>query len=379
MQTTPQSADPAHVLVEQARLLNQTERPKQALPLLLQAFALTPDDDQVLCHLSYTYSKLQDNKNALRFAEQAIAQKPDNEWAHRLRGHVFWVKNHFKEAMRCAREAQKADPDEPQGWRLEADLWLAQRKYKEARSAAETMRKLAPSDAQPFVLLARAEMGLASQSGLKHGPPHRREAEAFARQALALAPDLPDAHTVLGEALNAQQKTRDALDAFFQASRLDPTAKHVQQNLHSTLFTRFFTLPLFVLTLVIMPVQLLLHRWAGLVGACLGGALIAAVCAGFVFLQFAPEIARRQKSFRALPDYQRQTYLGLFQARRKENARSAAIIAALVSVVPTLIILKSQSTRPSAPPQRLPILQKFEPPKVPLPPLAPSLQTGDKN
>ena len=216
MNPSPPSHNPADALLQQAKILLDANRAEQAVPLLLQAYSLDPSDALLPCHLSYTFSKLGDLKNALHYAEEALSRDPDNEWAHRLRGHVFWSRGKLKEALKCAREAQRVDPDEPQVYRMQADLFIAQRKYKEAHDAAQTMRYLAPEMSAPLLLLARINLGLVLKGGkhTKNAATLQKEAEAFARHALSLDPDLPDAHTVLGETLNAQRKNRRSLGRF---------------------------------------------------------------------------------------------------------------------------------------------------------------------
>lgn len=348
METSPpqRTIDPSQALLQQARILLDADRPAHAVPLLLQALSLAPEDALLPCHLSYTYSKLGDLKNALHYAEEGIARKPDNEWAHRLRGHVFWTRGNHKAAMKCALEAQKVDPDEPQVYRMQADLFMAQRKYKEAKQAAEIMRSLAPDQAAPFVLLAHATLAVVIQSKAKNALAGHKEAETYARQALAIQPDLPAAHNVLGEVLTAQHKTGDALDAFYQASRLDPTAQTVQRNLNSSVFTRFFAPPMLLLALVLFPAQILFYRWGGIWAAGAGGALIANLCATLLMRRFAPSIAQKQKRFRILPDAQRETMLGLMRARNSGLVKSAAGLAAVVSALPALGVLWISAKEP---------------------------------
>ena len=337
----PPDSDPADVLLQQAKLLLEANRTKQAVPLLLQAASLAPDDARVLCHLSYAFSGLGDTKNALRYAEDALSHDPNNEWAHRLRGHVFWTRNKLKEALSCAREAQSVAPDEPQVYRMQADLLMVQRKWNEAEAAAHQMRTLAPELPQPYLLLAQITLDrtLAGKNKHKTAAKAHREAEAWARQALSLAPDLSQAHTVLGQSLRAQHKTAEALEAFYQASLLDPTEKTVRQNLTDTVFARFFAAPVFLLTALLLPLQAIFWHFGGLGAAGMGGLAVSSLSAWFLVRQFAPRIAQNQKRFRVLPGNQRDTLLGLMRAHHSPLPGTAAFLSGAFAVLPMVFVL----------------------------------------
>lgn len=154
-------------------------------------------------------------------------------------------------------EAVWEDPDaDPYNFHRSVTATLLKTfQYAEALRNARTLVKLRPDEAEPYVMLARAHLGLkqlrAGEKALrralaldeKYAPAHaelgtlldmqgeHRRAEKSHRRALALARDATAPHNNLGFCLYLQGRYWDAVASFRAALERDPTSRRVHNNL----------------------------------------------------------------------------------------------------------------------------------------------------
>src|ERR1041385_1202582 len=87
-------------LADRAEAYRDLGRSEQALPLLHQALALSPQDGSLLCQLAATYIHLKDWNRALEYANQAVMTDPSEEWGHRLCSIALRYLGLYDEALR---------------------------------------------------------------------------------------------------------------------------------------------------------------------------------------------------------------------------------------------------------------------------------------
>ena len=138
-----------------------------------------PHDVPALCLLSLALLETDEPAEALRVAGAAAGAAPQEEWPHRLASCALQRLGRLPEAVAAAAAA---------------------------------------IDADPFGALPRVQFAEAARA---HGV-DLRAARRAAEEAVALDPELVDAHLALGRVAAAQRRTRDAEAAFRAALRLDP-------------------------------------------------------------------------------------------------------------------------------------------------------------
>ena len=178
-------------------------RPKEAIPLLHQALALSPADADLLCRLSSAYYRLGEWKQALKFAEEAIAAEPQTAWAHALRSQIMVVQNRGREAVKSGEEALRLAPHHADYLRPLFHAYVSCQRWKDAEKAALRYREARPDLAAPYELLATV-----AQAKMRMG-----EAVSYLRQARALDPTSPEIARRLASARIAPQADAGSLSA----------------------------------------------------------------------------------------------------------------------------------------------------------------------
>ena len=199
--------------LRRAETLYEMERHREAIQELNRLLALEPENARILCHLAANYGELKEYDDRwLDYAERALAADPDNAWGHRLRCLALRQKGDKREALAEARRAVAADPSVSRGYHV---LILCLRdvfRVAEAQEAGELLRELAPDQAETYQTLAEISLDAGEWT----------DAEENARRAIALDPEDFRAFRLLGQSLSPQNRSREALDAYYEASRLAP-------------------------------------------------------------------------------------------------------------------------------------------------------------
>ncbi|MCC2671103.1 MAG: repeat-containing protein [Armatimonadetes bacterium] len=217
----------ADELCRQAEALIEMRRHADALPLLQRAIAADPGSYRPWCLSSQALLELGRHAEALEAAEAGTHLNPSYEWPHRLRSIALSNLGREKEALAAAREAVLVDPEGAYPlYQLACREWTNLRRH-DARETAAQLLRVAPDDAPTHELLA----WFAVESW------KFREAEELARRALEIDPECARAFWHLGRALRWQRRSREAIDAHYQAARLRPLDRYLRTDLVQTIQT----------------------------------------------------------------------------------------------------------------------------------------------
>jgi tetratricopeptide (TPR) repeat protein len=207
-------------------LLNQNGRPVEALAALDRALVLRPDFHYAFYVRGKALRQLNRLDEAIEAFRQAVRLEPLLFEGFRELGLALRDKGQFAEALDALREEDR------QIHELDAQA-------QKSPSLAET-EKLSDLDSRREALL-RGEVAGVSGADLqryalfreRHG--HLDEAVILLRHAVAVQPDLSDAHGNLGWLLERQGKLDEAVAASQTAIRLNPRAAWYHNNLGSAL------------------------------------------------------------------------------------------------------------------------------------------------
>jgi tetratricopeptide (TPR) repeat protein len=139
------------------------------------------------------------------------------------------IENDAEAALELARQLVEIDGENPRSWILLADMHNALAHRQEARASVHHALELQPRFAFAHLWLA--------WSYAVFEPLDLDQAEAHARQAIALVPNEVLPHDYLGDALRQQGRLEEAAQAYTVGAELDPTsAMMIQQRGHVNTF-----------------------------------------------------------------------------------------------------------------------------------------------
>ncbi|HSS82817.1 MAG TPA: tetratricopeptide repeat protein [Reyranella sp.] len=206
-----------------ARNLIGVGRAADAVTVLHQALASSPQDADLHCLLAHANIAMHRPKEALHAATQGVLLAPEEEWAHRLQSIALRQLGRNDESVDAANEAVRLQPESGYARKNLSEAYLAASKIDDAYlQALETVR-LMPDSADSFDVLGRALIRKRMYM----------EAEANFRRALELDATDAVAHNNLGVALQRQGRSVEAVNAFNAAARIDPSFETARQNLFS--------------------------------------------------------------------------------------------------------------------------------------------------
>lgn len=219
------------MLIEWAEDLIDLNRWEEAIPILNEALAFEPDDVYVLCLLAQAHLMLGDEKLALDFIDRAGRSTPAGEWGQSLRGYMFAQhslrllhQGRTNAALLAAEEAARLGPDLPPALYALAYAQAATSNLDRARQTAELLLVTAPE----LSLSAEAMALVACEEG------NWPDAEEQGRRAITLDPESVTATYILGCALAAQHRLREAILHLHRATELDPGFKPPHTRLRQT-------------------------------------------------------------------------------------------------------------------------------------------------
>jgi len=256
LQRAPQSFDAWRLYAMALQALGEAAAARSALQ---RALSLRPDDGATALDLGTLQLNAGETDKALvslRLAMQLLPREP--RAAFRYGTAAFLAGDHAR-AVEGFDTAARLKPDWPEAWNNLAAAHGKQQDYVAAISAARNALQLAP-DANAHQALAALQSNLfdrvALQEGLQHAlralqldpslaPAHRDAAilsrklgdpagaETHARRALDLAPHEIDIIDTLGEQLQLNGNTREAVDVYARALRaeVESPALHRQHGI----------------------------------------------------------------------------------------------------------------------------------------------------
>ena len=173
------------------------------------------------------------HEDAVAMLRGVIAEEPANPFAHYLEAVSLLELGRSWQAEPAARQAMACAPDWSPPYVLLSSCLRARRALRRARRTAETATRLDPDD--PYVWYERclAEAALRAHALAVAAMVRRQwgQAEAHARQALALDASNPMALNNLGVILQHQRRKDEARRVFVEAARQDPLHPVPRANL----------------------------------------------------------------------------------------------------------------------------------------------------
>lgn len=212
-------------LQERAQALIDARRYEDALSLLARAIASDPDNFELHCLKSRSLMELGRMPEALQASDAAARLAPEESWPFTLRSSILIKLDRGREALVAARQAARLCPQSSQTqFQLAVSEWLCWHR-RAGRAAAERVLELAPDESSTYELLAWFDLGLW----------RFRSAERYAREALRLDPQSWQAFNYLGQALRAQRKGPEAIEALIEGLRLNPADTGLRYQLMLTI------------------------------------------------------------------------------------------------------------------------------------------------
>ncbi|MGW6425523.1 tetratricopeptide repeat protein [Nocardia sp. NPDC055053] len=220
--------DPVDLIVRRARTLLHRGRPKAAEHALRVALIREPQHVEPHAVLAIALSRQNEHAAALAEAKEAIRLAPHWWYPHYVAGTVLHGAHRKDDALRAARAAQYFDPRVPAIWTLLARIHLAREEWRLSAQAAREGLTHDPHNSELASLMTMALSEITGAAG----------AMASAEQAVRLDPEDPLAHFAYGYAAMATRDIDNAISAFQEALRLDPSMDVARQQLVEALKRR---------------------------------------------------------------------------------------------------------------------------------------------
>ncbi len=198
--------------LQRALVLLEQSRYDLAEKELRLALAADPDDAMAHAQLADCLCKREQWTAAAEEAETAVRLAPDWDLAHYVLAMTLCGRNRFDEADAAIHEALRLNPEDADHYALLAELRWNQQQWQQALEAAEEGLELDAEHVDCNNLRAAALTKLG----------RNEEANATIAATLARDPENPFTHANLGWACLHQGKTKEALEHFREALRLDP-------------------------------------------------------------------------------------------------------------------------------------------------------------
>jgi Flp pilus assembly protein TadD len=209
---------------ERASSLIKLGRHREAADTARAGLTAEPDDPGLTLLLAVALCETGDTTEAHAVAERAVALRPDSAIAHRTLGWTIYKRGRHGEATDHLAHALTLDPHDSEAHIMRAEALLKQAQRSRLRTgrrgeliteadghAAEAVR-LEPAAASGHLMHGKACVARSDPAG----------AEVWARKALALEPDHPVGHQILGLAAQISGDTRAAADHYLDAGKLNP-------------------------------------------------------------------------------------------------------------------------------------------------------------
>ncbi len=197
-------------------------RAVEALKQLDPLAAMTPEPAGVERLRGFIYYQQRNMTAAEAAYAKAMAQDPSDTESTQMRGVTLYSLGRPAEAIPLLEKARTAvssanvDPNYVLGI-----CYIAVRRYDDARHAFAAQYGFAPDSAPAYLLAARLLLRQENPAA----------AEEFARKAIALKPNLPLAHLLLGEVALARAQLPEAITELNQERELNPLDGSVYDRL----------------------------------------------------------------------------------------------------------------------------------------------------
>jgi Flp pilus assembly protein TadD len=213
-----------HDARERASTLIKLGRHREAADAARAGLRAAPDDPGLTLLLAVALCETGESAEANVVAERAVALRPDSAVAHRTLGWTIYKRGRHAEAAGHLAHALTLDPHDAEAHIMRAEALLKQAQ----RSRLKTGRRTALIAEADRHAVEAVQLEPASASGyLVHGKACVARSDAggarlWAERALALEPDHPVGHQILGLAAQITGDTRAAADHYIEAGKLNP-------------------------------------------------------------------------------------------------------------------------------------------------------------
>ena len=214
----------AHDARDRASTLIRLGRHQEAADAARAGLRTTPDDPGLTLLLAVALCETGDTIEAHAVAERAVALRPDSAVAHRTLGWTVYKRGRHADATAHLAHALSLDPHDSEAHIMRAEALLKQAQRSRLRTgrrtgliaeadrhAAEAVQ-LEPAAASGYLMHGKACVARSDAGG----------AQMWAQRALALEPDHPVGHQILGLAAQISGDTRAAADHYVNAGKLNP-------------------------------------------------------------------------------------------------------------------------------------------------------------
>lgn len=216
--------------LQRAWLLFEQSRHEMAEQELRQTLAQDPHEPTAHSLLALCLSQRKDYQEATREAQQGVHMAPDVPFSHYALATVLFDRNRYPEAEAALAEAIALEPQAGHHLSLLSAIKFQLRDWTAALDAAERGLAVDPEDVQCANLRAMALNKLRRSGG----------ASATLEAALAKAPDNATSHANLGWTRLQQGRTKESLEHFREALRLDPESDWARAGVVEALKSRNF-------------------------------------------------------------------------------------------------------------------------------------------
>ena len=214
-----------NVILDQARLLLEQGRPKDAEVKIKQYLQQEPDNDYALSLLARCLYDRKQFDEGLAVIQQAISLNPEESFYFYLHAFGHYQKNNSFLAIENLNKAIQLNPYHAEYYGLLSFVLLGDKKFTEALQKANEGLAV---EAENITCLNARSMAL---NKLKKTD----EAIATMQNALAQDPDSEFTHTTIGWNLLERGKHKEAAAHFREALRINPVLQNAQSGLKEAL------------------------------------------------------------------------------------------------------------------------------------------------
>ena len=217
----PVAGDPNSVIAS-ARKAFEAGTAEEALKQLDPLASMTPEPPGVERLRGFIYYQQRNMAAAEAAYAKAIAQDPSDTESMQMRGVTLYSLGRPAEAIPLLEKAHTAVPSANVDPNYVLGVcYIAVRHYDDARHAFAAQYGFAPDSAPAYLLTARLLLRQENPTA----------AEEFARKAIALKPDLPLAHLLLGEVALARAQFPEAIAELNREREFNPLEGSVYDRL----------------------------------------------------------------------------------------------------------------------------------------------------
>jgi tetratricopeptide (TPR) repeat protein len=198
-------------------------RPEEALKSARKALGLDIQQSEAWFEACRALLALSRAEEALEHADEGLQRSPESSWGHRLRSTALSMLSRHTEALAEADEALRLTPEEPLAMRRRARCLYSLDRDEEALEQVDDAIAKDPE----------SHYGHALRSAITLYLKRYAEAEVAARRGLELSPGNVELLSRLGDILRSQGRHLDAMAAYRDAIRSDPTDVRAKKGMRA--------------------------------------------------------------------------------------------------------------------------------------------------